>query len=46
MLNKSIESDQEIKKVFKDYGVHFRRFESIIEQGKTHALHLRSVIYI
>ena len=31
MLNKSIESDQEVKKVFKDYGVHFRRFESIIE---------------
>jgi len=35
MLDKSIESDQEVKEVFEDYGIYFRRFESNIEQGKS-----------
>ena len=35
MLDKSIESNQEVKEVFEDYGVHFRRLESNTEQGKS-----------
>ena len=35
MLDQSIESNQEIKEVFEDYGIYFRRFESHFEQGKS-----------
>ena len=34
MFDQSIESNQEVEKVFEDYGIHFRRPEGIFEQGK------------
>ena len=34
MFDQSIESNQEVEKVFEDYGIHFRRFEGVVEQGK------------
>ena len=34
MFDKSIESNQEVKEIFENYGIHFWRFEGIVEQGK------------
>ena len=34
MFDQSIESNQEVEKVFEDYGIHFGRFEGVVEQGK------------
>ena len=45
MFDKSIESNQKVKEVFKDYGIHFRRFESNIEQGKYIMHHIKWTIY-
>ena len=33
MFDQSIEPNQEVEKVFEDYGIHFRRFEGVTEQG-------------
>lgn len=41
MFDKSIESNKKVKEVFKDYGIHFRRFESNIEQGKYFIDHIK-----